>query len=292
MLPFKKILCPTDFSEASRQSLKVAKELASHFKSELCLVHIVSPVPVIPFPEGIPPTFDTRSYQQELEVSSRKALEEVVHQMESNQVSSRLIMLRGDPAQKIIDLADEEKPDLLVLATHGKSGWERLIFGSVTEKVMRLAPCPVLLIHRPPEEEKKESGEIQESKPSEAEKAPSDMEILIQKPKEILLEKKRAYQERIEVQLKEWEPQMDVLKARAEQVKTDARMMYKEQIENLRQKQEAARQRLQELKDSSEEAWEELRVGLDKTLEDLKEAFSRSKSKFRKKINDQKQSQE
>ncbi len=292
MLPFKKILCPTDFSEPSRQAVTVAKELAYHFKSELCIVHIVSPVPVIPFAEGIPSTFDTRSYQQELEVSSRKALEEVVHQLESNQVSSRLIMLQGDPAQQIIDLADEEKPDLLVLATQGKSGWERLIFGSVTEKVMRLAQCPVLLVHRLPEEAKEASPGIREPEPSESEKAPPDMKTLIQKPKEILLEKKKVYQERIETQLKEWEPQIEGLKARAEQVKADAQTMYKERIENLRQKQEAARQKLQELKDSSEEAWEELRVGLDKTLEELKEAFSRSKSKFRKKVNDQKQSQE
>jgi universal stress protein A len=283
MLPFRKILCPTDFSEASREAMKVAREFASHFNSELCLVHIVSPVPIVPFPEGIPPTFDVRSYQQELEVSSRKALEEVVRQLESNQVRSRLIMLQGDPARQIMDLADEEKPDLLVLATHGKSGWERLIFGSVAEKVIRLAPCPVLLIPRPQEKEKEAAQEPKESVPSEPETAPSDISSLIQKPKEIILEKKRAYQEKIEAQLKEWAAKTDALKTRADKTKTDAQVIYKEQIENLRTKQEAARQKLQELKDSGEEAWGELKVGLDKALEDFKKAFSSARSKFKQK---------
>ena len=185
MLPIKKILCPTDFSEPSHEAMKIAGELAYHFGSELCLVHVVSPVPIVPFPEAIPTTFDIRSYQQELEVSSRKALEEVVRQMESNQVSSRLIAVQGDPAHQIIELAKEEKPDLIVLATRGKTGWERLIFGSVAEKVIRLASCPVLLIPPPLEEAK---GSV----PSEQEKAPSDIGSLIQKPKEIILEKKKV----------------------------------------------------------------------------------------------------
>ena len=83
--------------------------------------------------------------------------------------------------------------------------------------------------------------------------------------------------------MKEWEPKIDVLKAKEDKAKTDGQAMYKEQIEHLRMKQEAAQQKLQELKGSGEEAWGELKVGLDKALEDLKEAFYRSKSKFQKK---------
>lgn len=283
MIPIKKILCPTDFSEPSREAIKIASELASHFKSELCLVHIVSPVPILPFPEGIPPTFDIRSYQQELDASSRKALQEVVHQMESNQVRSRFIVVQGDPAHQITDLAREEKPDIMVLSTHGKTGWERLIFGSVAEKVIRLAPCPVLLIP-PTHEEAKEAGpEQKESGPPESERAPFDIGSLIQKPKEIALEKKKAYQEKIDAQLKEWTAKIDALKAKADKTKSYAQLKYKEQIENLRMKQEAARGKFQELKDSGGEAWEEIKVGLDNALEDLKGAFNRAKSKFKEK---------
>lgn len=283
MIPIKKILCPTDFSEPSREAIKIASELASHFKSELCLVHIVSPVPILPFPEGIPPTFDIRSYQQELDASSRKALQEVVHQMESNQVYSRFIMVQGDPAHQITDLAREEKPDIMVLSTHGKTEWERLIFGSVAEKVIRLAPCPVLLIP-PTHEEAKEAGpEQKESGPPESERAPFDIGSLIQKPKEIALEKKKAYQEKIDVQLKEWTAKIDALKAKADKAKADAQVIYKEKVENLRAQQEAARGKFQELKDSGEDAWEEIKVGLDNALEDLKGAFNRAKSKFKEK---------
>lgn len=283
MIPIKKILCPTDFSEPSREAIKIASELASHFKSELCLVHIVSPVPILPFPEGIPPTFDVHSYQQELEASSRKALQEVVRQMESNQVHSRLIMVQGDPAKQITDLAREEKPDIMVLSTHGKTEWERLIFGSVAEKVIRLAPCPVLLIPPAHVETKEAGSEQKESGPSASERVPFDIGSLIQKPKEIALEKKKAYQEKIDVQLKEWTAKIDALKAKADKAKADAQVIYKKKVENLRAQQEAARGKFQELKDSGEDAWEEIKVGLDNALEDLKGAFNRAKSKFKEK---------
>jgi murein L,D-transpeptidase YcbB/YkuD len=109
------------------------------------------------------------------------------------------------------------------------------------------------------------------------------MSSLIQKQKDIILEKKKAYQEKIEAQLKDWGPKIDALKVKADKTKADAQAIYKQQIENLWMKQEAARQKLQKIKDSGEEAWGELKVGLDKALEDLKEAFDRSKSKFRRK---------
>lgn len=283
MIPFKKILCPTDFSEPSHEAMKIASELASHFKSELCIVHVVSPVPIVAFPEAVPTAFDVRSYQQELEASSRKVLQEVVRQMESNQVRTRFIVVQGDPAQQITDLAREENPDLMVLATHGKTGWERLIFGSVAEKVIRLAPCPMLLIPHPREEAKEAGPEQKEPKPSGAERVPFDIGSFIQKPKEIALEKKKAYQEKIELQLKEWTVNIDVLKAKADKAKADARLKYKEQIENLRVKQEVALEKLQELKDSGGEAWEEITGGVDKALEDLKKAFSRARSRFKEK---------
>ena len=293
MFPFKKILCPTDFSEPSYEAIKAAGELAYHFGSELHIVHVIAPVPIIPVPIGPEPSaFNVSSYEQELDVSSKRALEEVVNQLESKELKTRLIALRGDPAEEILRTVDEENVDLIVIATRGRTGLDRLIFGSVAEKVVRLAKCPVLLIRRPMEVVKGVSPEIQKLESIEPEKVSYDMSSLIQKPKEIILEKQKACQEKIETQLKEWEPKIDALKAKADKAKIDAQAMYKERIENLRQKQEAARQKLQELKGSGEEAWGELKVGLDKALEDLKEAFDRSKSKFRKKVNDQKQSQE
>jgi universal stress protein A len=146
MLPFKKILCPTDFSEPSYEALKVANELALHFSSELFVVHVVAPVPLVPAAPTVPVTFNVLEYQQELEISSRKTLEGLVKKRVPEKIWVRTIVVLGDPADQIVKIADEEKVDLIVIATHGQTGWRRLVFGSVTEKVVRLTPEPVLTI--------------------------------------------------------------------------------------------------------------------------------------------------
>jgi nucleotide-binding universal stress UspA family protein len=63
------------------------------------------------------------------------------------------VLASGDPPREIIRAAEDQKIDLIVIATHGHTGWGRLLFGSVAEKVVRLAPCPVLTIKAPPAEE-------------------------------------------------------------------------------------------------------------------------------------------
>lgn len=146
MLPFKKILCPTDFSEPSYEALKVANEWALHFSSELFVVHVVAPVPLVPAAPTVPVTFNVLEYQQELEISSRKTLEGLVKKRVPEKIWVRTIVVLGDPADQIVKIADEEKVDLIVIATHGQTGWRRLVFGSVTEKVVRLTPQPVLTI--------------------------------------------------------------------------------------------------------------------------------------------------
>ena len=131
---------------------------------------------------------------------------------------------------------EEEKPDLLVLATHGKTGFERLLFGSVAEKVIRLAQCPLLLVPQLQKEPKEQESEQKESALSESQKNPSPLGPMIQKQKEILQEKKKVYQEKIELQLKDWAANIDTLKGKTDKAKTDAQVTYKEQIENLRMK--------------------------------------------------------
>jgi universal stress protein A len=153
MLPFKKILCPTDFSEPSYEALKVANELALHFSSELHVVHVVAPVPLVPAAPTVPVTFKVPEYQQELEISSRKMLEDVVKQKVPEKIWVRTKVMLGDPDDQIVKIADEEKVDLIVIASHGQTGWRRFVFGSVTEKVVRLTPLPVLTIRVPLTEE-------------------------------------------------------------------------------------------------------------------------------------------
>ena len=143
MLPFKKILYPTDFSEASYEALKASNELALHFSAELCLVHVVSPA-VQTSPEFAPSVLPCRNGR-----SAEKSLQEVIKQKVSKELQVRQIVVLGGAADQIIPISEEEKVDLIVIATHKQTGWRHMVFGSVAEKVVRLAPCPVLTIRAP-----------------------------------------------------------------------------------------------------------------------------------------------
>jgi nucleotide-binding universal stress UspA family protein len=153
MLPIKKILCPTDFSDPSYGALKTANELALHFSAELIVVHVVSPIPVIP-PSAAPTEFaefNIPSYQLEMEAMAEKTLDETVKERIPDNVASRCFVVQGDPTNEIVRLATDENVDMIVIATHGLTGWRRVIFGSVAGKILRLAPCPVLSLQIKPE---------------------------------------------------------------------------------------------------------------------------------------------
>ena len=143
MLPFHTILCPIDFSEPSYMALQGAVEMASHFQAELVLLHVVSapPIPADPAyvfegPEG---------YQQELVVAARERLAIAAKQIPPD-LKSRTVTGEGDPADEIVRYATTLGADLIVIATHGLTGWRHLVFGSVAEKVIRLTERPVLVI--------------------------------------------------------------------------------------------------------------------------------------------------
>ncbi len=142
MFPLKKILCPIDFSDPSYEALKVANEAASHSSAELYLVHVIPPLHGVPAPP---------LYYRQLEESAEKSLNEVSKKRGSKNLQIRQIVEHGDPAPEIVRIAAEEKIDLIIIATHGQSGWRQFIFGSVAEKVVRLAQCPVLIIRGPHE---------------------------------------------------------------------------------------------------------------------------------------------
>ena len=152
MLTFKKILWPTDFSEPSYEALTMADELARHFSAELIVVHAVTPVPSYPTPgispgaAAVPEQFDISPYIREMEESAKKSLNEVIEKRISKEAVVRPLVSLGEPADVLTRLVDEENIDLIVIATHGRTGWRRFIFGSVAEKVVRLATCPVLTI--------------------------------------------------------------------------------------------------------------------------------------------------
>lgn len=154
MLPFKKILTTTDFSQTSLDAIPMAAELATHFEAALCLVHVL-PVDT-PTPWEIPPYADfglaslpLPEYEAQVRQEVERRLAVVASQHVPADVPTTTIVARGDAAGEIQRLAKERGADLIVMATHGWTGWRHLVFGSVAERVLREAPCPVLSVRCP-----------------------------------------------------------------------------------------------------------------------------------------------
>jgi nucleotide-binding universal stress UspA family protein len=157
MFPVKKILCPIDFSKPSFEGLKVALEIAEKDSAELILVHVVQPVQPVPAP-GVPAGYGIQDYYEERSATARKSFDEIVAQDIPQGVAVRTEVARGQAADEIVREAESEKVNMIVTSTHGWTGWRRFMFGSVAERVIRLASCPVLIIPDPGKSKQPVSG--------------------------------------------------------------------------------------------------------------------------------------
>ena len=146
MFPIKKILCTTDFSDPSFKALIAGGELAEKFGAQLMVLHIVEKVPDLP---ALPtnPTIDITLYQKKLEEMALITLDTIVSDKIKGKVSPELIIGQGRAAEEIVETATDKGADLIVIGTHGETGFRHFILGSVTEKVIRLSSCPVLTVH-------------------------------------------------------------------------------------------------------------------------------------------------
>ncbi|NLT66288.1 MAG: universal stress protein [Acidobacteria bacterium] len=149
MLPVKKILCPTDFSDPSFMALEAAAELARHFSAELIVLNVVPPVPGLDVDFISSSQFDVTAYQKEIERSAESELQKEISKLGNRDIQIRSQILAGGAADQIVRFGQDEQVDLIVIATHGRTGFDRLVFGSVAEKVVRLAGQPVLTIRAP-----------------------------------------------------------------------------------------------------------------------------------------------
>ncbi len=151
MLPPKVIVSPIDFSVHSDDALKTAIDLASHFGSELCLVHVVPALPNLP---SLRSFFKEGEYEQTLQVDAEKQLAQMVKEIARRGINAKYALgTANDTGMEILRTAEHHHADLMVIATHGMSGWHQMAFGSVAEKVVRLASIPVLLLRAQPERE-------------------------------------------------------------------------------------------------------------------------------------------
>jgi nucleotide-binding universal stress UspA family protein len=161
MLPPKVILSPIDFSTHSDEALKVSADLAARFGAELCLVHVVPVIPKLPSSISI---FNEGEYEQELLKDATKRLGAISDDLARKGLAvTSQIGMANEVGMEILRIAEHIHADLIVIATHGMTGWHKLAFGSVTEKVVRLASCPVLVLRAQPEESEKKSSASHDS---------------------------------------------------------------------------------------------------------------------------------
>jgi len=141
-----RILLPIDFSPSSEAALAMASDLAQHFKAELYLLNVIPFFPTTTMPDFVPEESfiqDARSTVERNLAKCHKALEEKGIKSDSG------IEIGNDVAGNIMDVVDREHIDMIVISTHGMSGWHPLVFGSIAEKVVKLVQCPLLLLHSP-----------------------------------------------------------------------------------------------------------------------------------------------
>ncbi len=149
MINLNRILLPTDFSDYAKTASNYAYALTEQFGSELHLLHVVQDlVAMVPEPGlAFPPPGD---YMVELQESAERALDQLLERDWTQGKSIVKSTRQGPPFLEIIRYAKENEIDLIVLGTHGRSGLAHALLGSVAEKVVRKAPCPVLTV-RPDE---------------------------------------------------------------------------------------------------------------------------------------------
>lgn len=150
MIEIKRILCPTDFSEFSRHAIEQAIALARWYASEISVLHVYTmPVTMATFSgDGTAFPIDrsalTGSYREEFAAEMRR----LIATLEPGDVPLETSVLEGGVIDTVIGEARRLPADLIVMGTHGRSGFERLLLGSVSERVVRKAPCPVLTVPR------------------------------------------------------------------------------------------------------------------------------------------------
>jgi len=148
-MDIRHILAPTDFSDCSKKAISDAFELAQTFGAKLSLLHAVE-LPPDPIEEFAPPTVGA-DLLSDLEQQASAELARVLPDAQEAKIEVTRAVAIGSPSQKIVETAEAEHVDLIVMATHGRTGLSHLLIGSIAEHVVRTAPCPVLTI-RPPAE--------------------------------------------------------------------------------------------------------------------------------------------
>jgi nucleotide-binding universal stress UspA family protein len=141
---YDKILLPTDYSDTSKKAIPWAVSLAENHDAELILLHSIEEnIPPQYYAGGVASIFEL---DRELKKRATKALDLFMEEVKGKKIKIKKVVVEGKSDEEIVNYAKKNNVDLIVLASHGHSGIERVLLGSTTERVVRKAPCPVLTV--------------------------------------------------------------------------------------------------------------------------------------------------
>jgi nucleotide-binding universal stress UspA family protein len=147
MVPIRRILFPTDFSEHSEHAWAYALRFAQEFSAAIHLLHVVAPPPRMT--ESYSFQFDPEKFLQAATTEALAGMDHLTRAAQAQGLTVSPEVRVGVDFSEIIDYARKSEADLIVMATHGRTGLAHALMGSVAEKVVRKAPCPVLTIKHP-----------------------------------------------------------------------------------------------------------------------------------------------
>lgn len=145
---FKKLLIPVDFSSHSERAVDYGCVIGKKFSAGVILMHVIEP-----FQYSVTDTLKLIDHRRALQTLAESLLDNLEKTLREKGVRAQAVLGSGIPYREILHHAEEQKVDLIVMGTHGRTGLERLVLGSVAEKVVRTAPCPVMTVPLPRDEE-------------------------------------------------------------------------------------------------------------------------------------------
>ena len=139
------VLVPIDFSAYSDHALDYAITCASKLQARLTLLHVIESLPV----RGVDAVTLPQDYLQELEVVANRNMQAYLARVAAAGLKGEVAVVHGTPFRVITAVAKERQVDLIIMGTHGRTRLRHLLLGSVAERVVRLAPCPILVVRTP-----------------------------------------------------------------------------------------------------------------------------------------------
>ena len=143
---YEEILVPLDGSPLAEGALPHARALSKAFDARITLLCVIEPVEMYSQPGMIGPIVSVSMDVKEESENLKRYLDKIADDLKKEGIEARTVVKEGDAASEICDYADQNHEDIIVMSTHGRSGIQRWVYGSVADKVLRSANLPVLLI--------------------------------------------------------------------------------------------------------------------------------------------------